>query len=59
VGKRKSNPGRLEGEVSFGQPVRPTFWQAYWKLSAGVAKALLFCVGMAAYGYLAGSFMAT
>ena len=36
-----------------------TFWQAYWKLTVGTLKALFFFVGMAAYGYLAGSFLPT
>lgn len=36
-----------------------TFWRAYWKLTVAVSKGLLYFIGMAAYGYLAGSFLPT
>ena len=39
--------------------MRLTFWQAYWRLTVAVAKGVLFFIGMAAYGYVAGAFIPT
>jgi hypothetical protein len=39
--------------------VNGTFWRAYWKLTVAMLKGVFFFVGMAAYGYLAGSFLPT
>lgn len=36
-----------------------TFWRAYWRLALAVSKGVIFFIGMAAYGYLAGSFIPT
>lgn len=36
-----------------------TFWQAYWKLTAGVLRGVSIFGGIAVYGYVAGSFVPT